>query len=145
MNFNTALNPKYFIIAVFVGMIIYIAYVILSPKKKVEETPVETPEEVAEPEFVATPAVVIDKHIDIYHSGPSKYGKHNVAHIVKFLVDGEEREIVVDAATFERVYEGEASTLVMEGDEFFDFSNGEEIDEAELAEYTDTDETIDEE
>jgi len=125
------LTPKLFITIVGIGMLICIAIILLTPSKK-KETSAE-PEEEESNELTATPAVVISKRIDDNYTGTSKKVRHNIAYLVTFLVDGEEREILVDRLTFERVNEGDSSTLVMEGKTFFDFSDGEEITDEELA------------
>ena len=121
------LNPKIYIAVIFICMAIYIAYVLLKPSKKTDEAPKAEVEEESN-ELTATPAVVVSKYAD------AKSTRHNIYYFVVFLVDGEEREVSVDRKTFERVYEGESSTLVMEGDKFLDFSDGEEITDEELAE-----------
>ena len=135
------LNPKIYIAVIFICMAIYIAYVLLKPSKKTDEAPkAEVQAEEESNELTATPAVVVSKYAD------AKHARHNIYYFVVFLVDGEEREVRVDRKTFERVYEGEASTLVMEGDKFLDFSDGEEITDEELAEIENeafTDEELD--
>ena len=120
------LTPKLFITVVGIGMIICIAIILLTPSKKTNEAPAAEVEEESN-ELTATPAVVVSKYAD------AKSTRHNIYYFVVFLVDGEEREVRVDLKTFERVYEGEASTLVMEGDRFLDFSDGEEMTDEELA------------
>ena len=133
------LNPKIYIAVIFICMAIYIAYVLLKPSKKTDEAPKTEIEEESN-ELTATPAVVVSKYAD------AKSTRHNIYYFVVFLVDGEECEVRVDRKTFERVYEGEASTLVMEGDKFLDFSDGEEITDEELAEIENeafTDEELD--
>ena len=125
------LTPKLFITVVGIGMIICIAIILLVPSKK-KETSAE-PEEEESNELTATPAVVVSKRIDDDYTGTSKKARHNVAYLVTFLVEGEEREILVDRLTFERVNEGDSSTLVMEGKNFFDFSDGEEMTDEERA------------
>ena len=107
-------------------MIICIAIILLKPSKKTNEAPAAEVEEESN-ELTATPAVVVSKYVD------AKHARHQIEYFVTFLVDGEEREVRVDRKTFERVYEGEASTLVMEGDRFLDFSDGEEMTDEELA------------
>ena len=120
------LTPKLFITVVGIGMIICIAIILLKPSKKTNEAPAAEVEEESN-ELTATPAVVVSKYVD------AKHARHQIECFVTFLVDGEEREVRVDRKTFERVYEGEASTLVMEGDRFLDFSDGEEMTDEELA------------
>ena len=140
-----ALNSKLYIAAIFIGMAICIAIILLTPSKKKSDSPeadtVPSPDtasdESAGNELTAVPAVVVSKRIDSDYNGDSKYAKYNIANLVTFLVDGEEREVVVDHATFERVYDGEASTLVMEGDEFIDFSDGEDAEGAEVLPFDD--------
>ncbi|MBP3368216.1 MAG: hypothetical protein J6L71_02170 [Clostridia bacterium] len=141
-----ALNSKLFIAAIFIGMAICIAIILLTPSKKKTESsdeadaassPDTDSDESAGNELTAVPAVVVSKRIDSDYNGDSKYAKYNIANLVTFLVDGEEREVVVDHATFERVYDGEASTLVMEGDEFIDFSDGEDAEGAEVLPFDD--------
>ena len=126
------LTPKLFITVVGIGMIICIAIILLKPSKKTNEAPAAEVEEESN-ELTATPAVVISKRIDDSYTGNSKKARHNVAYFVTFLVEGEEREILVDRLTFERINEGDSSTLVMEGKTFFDFSDGEEMTDEELA------------
>lgn len=120
------LTPKLFITVVGIGMIICIAIILLKPSKKTNEAPAAEVEEESN-ELTAPPAVVVSKYVD------AKHARHQIEYFVTFLVDGEEREVRVDRKTFERVYEGEASTLVMEGDRFLDFSDGEEMTDEELA------------
>ena len=120
------LTPKLFITVVGIGMIICIAIILLKPSKKTNEAPAAEVEEESN-ELTATPAVVVSKYV------VAKHARYHIDYFVTFLVDGEEREVSVDRKTFERVYEGEASTLVMEGDRFLDFSDGEEMTDEELA------------
>jgi len=89
-------------------------------------------DEVAEAEAYTIGAVVLSKHMTGYWSGSAKSPHYNECYLVTFLTDeGDKREYSVGKKTFEGVYEGQASTLVIVDGEFFAFEDGEEITDEE--------------
>lgn len=85
-------------------------------------------DEVEEKETEAIGAVVLSKEMTGYWSGSAKSPHYNECYLVTFLTDeGDKREYSVGKETFESIYEGQASTLVIVDGQFFAFEDGEEI------------------
>ena len=73
-------------------------------------------------------AKVLGKRIHTYYVG-IKISKSETEYWVNFrLENGEEREYYVSKELFDRVEEGQESTLVLLNGMFFDFGEGEDID-----------------
>ena len=85
-------------------------------------------DEVEDTEAETIGAVVLSKHMTGYWSGSAKSPHYNECYLVTFLTDeGDKREYSVGKETFESIYEGQASTLVIVDGQFFAFEDGEEI------------------
>ena len=121
------------VIAMFAAIIIFIATTIrnsTNPGKANPEAYEALDEEIEMPEAEIIGAVAISKRMDGYWGGNIKTPTYNQCYFVTFLTDdGEEKEYMVGKETFDKIYEGQASTLVTSEGQFFAFDDGEEVKE----------------
>ena len=102
-------------------------------RKKVQEEQEIYEEEVfsaPDPEPVAYPARVVSKRVEGAHVGGVKSPAYKVFFLVTFLTDsGETLEFSVDEDMFSSLCEHQTGTLITIDGNFFDFGDGEEIEE----------------
>ena len=93
------------------------------PKIKTNYDEIETPE----PEFFEAKA--LRKRVHIYYVSELNIPKSVTEYFITFLLEtGEEREFSLSQEMFEKIEEGEESTLVLLNNMFFDFGDGEDIE-----------------
>lgn len=94
------------------------------PKIKTNYEVIETPE----PEFFQAKA--LRKRVNIYYISELNIPRSVTEYFITFLLEtGEERELSLPQEIFEKIEEGQESTLVLLNDMFFDFGEGENMDE----------------
>ena len=117
------------IVVVFFTIIIQILYWYerkYHPKIKTNYEVIETPE----PEFFQAKA--LRKRVHIYYISELNIPRSVTEYFITFLLEtGEERELSLSQEMFEKIEEGQESTLVLLNDMFFDFGEGEPIEDFE--------------
>lgn len=115
-------------------LIIVIAVIVLDlchankypPKVKLDYDQIETPKG----EFFE--AKVLKKRMHIYYVSEVNISRSATEYYATFLLEnGEEREYQLTPEMFEKIEEGQESTLVLLNGRFFDFGEGEPIEEDE--------------
>ncbi len=114
---------------VLVAMLVWLISSTVGSYKANKKAYEQIDDEVEDIEPEAVGAVVLSKRMDGEWTGSATPHTHyNDCYFVTFLTDeGETKEFKVAKETFEKVYEGQTSTLVTVEGEFFGFSDGEEI------------------
>ena len=93
-------------------------------KKPDEET------DVCEPEFLSSGATVIGKGQFNSYGGSPKMLKYKMLYRVAFLTDeGEELVFEIPQEIYDRICEGQHGNLITVNGNFFDFGDGEDIEE----------------
>lgn len=90
-------------------------------KSKLEELPEDAEFEL--PPLTELHAVVTAKDAQLVHTGTSKMPSHHIRYQILFTFDNNETQILdVPQEAFERIYKNQIGTLVLQDEEFFDFS-----------------------
>ena len=83
-------------------------------------------EEIEEPNSEFFQAKALRKRIHVYYASELNIPKSVTEYYITFLLDnGEEKEYALSQEMFEKIEEGQESTLVLLNDMFFDFGEGE--------------------
>ncbi|MBQ2677142.1 MAG: DUF2500 family protein [Clostridia bacterium] len=78
----------------------------------------------------AVNARVLDKRTDMLHGRSYRFPEHKIVYFVTFLTDyGKTVEYQVPAECYGRVNIHQTGMLITVGDEFFDFGDGEDIEQ----------------
>lgn len=94
------------------------------PKKKINYEDIETPT----PQFFQAKA--LKKRIHVRYEGYVKMPKSIMEYFILFeLENGEQEEFMLSQETFEKIEEGQEGTFVLLNGLFFDFGDGEMIEE----------------
>ena len=113
------------IVVVFFTIIIWILYWYerkYHPKIKTNYEVIETPE----PEFFEAKA--LRKRVHIYYASELNIPKSVTEYYITFLLEnGEEKEYSLSKEMFEKIEEGQESTLVLLNKLFFDFGEGKSV------------------
>ncbi|MBR4071160.1 MAG: DUF2500 family protein [Clostridia bacterium] len=133
---HNSTNPEFIILTLVIGaVIIAIGIFVMAmlrnaadPSKYQKDQYEALENEVEETESDVIGAVVLSKNMTGYWSGSAQTPHYNDCYLVTFQTDdGDKREYSVSKETFDKLYEGQASTLVTVDGEFFAFEDGEEI------------------
>lgn len=112
-----------FLVLGVIGLLCYVINALGQTKREIAKM---EDEEFVLPEGVFRRATVLKKKAELVFIKNSKTGKHERVFEVTFLVDGNEETYPVEQAWFDRLYEGQTSTLVTVNGNFFAFEEGEE-------------------
>ena len=94
---------------------------LLLRKSKLEDFPEDA--ELELPPLTELHAVVTAKDAQLVHTGTSKMPSHHIRYQILFTFDNNETRILdVPQEAFERIYKNQIGTLVLQEEEFFDFS-----------------------
>lgn len=94
---------------------------LLLRKSKLEDFPEDA--ELELPPLTELHAVVTAKDAQLVHTGTSKMPSHHIRYQILFTFDNNETQILdVPQEAFERIYKNQIGTLVLQDEEFFDFS-----------------------
>ena len=87
---------------------------------------------IQEPKTEFFEAKALKKRIYIYYEDPIRKPRSVTQYFITFLLEtGEEKEFSLPQEFFEKIDEGQESTLVLVNGRFFDFSEGETIENFE--------------
>lgn len=111
--------------AVILGLMIWggvlVVRELLLRKSKLEDFPEDA--ELEFPPLTELHAVVTAKDAQLVHTGTSKMPSHHIRYQILFTFDNNETQILdVPQEAFERIYKNQIGTLVLQDEEFFDFS-----------------------
>lgn len=111
--------------AVLLGLMIWggvsAVRVLLLRKSKLEDFPEDA--ELEFPPLTELHAVVTAKDAQIVHTGNPKLPSHHIRYQILFTLENNETRVLeVPQEAFERIYKNQIGTLVLQDDEFFDFS-----------------------
>lgn len=111
--------------AVLLGLMIWggvlVVRELLLRKSKLEDFPEDAEFEL--PPLTELHAVVTAKDAQIVHTGTSKMPSHHIRYQILFTFDNNETRVLeVPQEAFERIYKNQIGTLVLQDEEFFDFS-----------------------
>lgn len=111
--------------AVILGLMIWggvlVVRELLLRKSKLEDFPEDA--ELELPPLTELHAVVTAKDAQLVHTGTSKMPSHHIRYQILFTFDNNETQILdVPQEAFERIYKNQIGTLVLQDEEFFDFS-----------------------
>lgn len=111
--------------AVILGLMIWggvlVVRELLLRKSKLEDFPEDAEFEL--PPLTELHAVVTAKDAQLVHTGTSKMPSHHIRYQILFTFDNNETRILdVPQEAFERIYKNQIGTLVLQDEEFFDFS-----------------------
>ena len=96
------------------------------PKIKVSYDDIEEPQ----PEFFQAKA--LKKRVHVYYASELNIPRSVTEYYITFLLEnGEENEYMLSQEMFEKIEEGQEATLVLLNGLFFDFGEGESMDEEE--------------
>lgn len=111
--------------AVLLGLMIWggvlVVRELLLRKSKLEDFPEDAEFEL--PPLTELHAVVTAKDAQIVHTGTSKMPSHHIRYQILFTLENNETRVLeVPQEAFERIYKNQIGTLVLQDEEFFDFS-----------------------
>lgn len=111
--------------AVILGLMIWggvlVVRELLLRKSKLEDFPEDA--ELELPPLTELHAVVTAKDAQIVHTGTSKMPSHHIRYQILFTLENNETRVLeVPQEAFERIYKNQIGTLVLQDEEFFDFS-----------------------
>lgn len=111
--------------AVLLGLMIWggvsAVRVLLLRKSKLEDFPEDA--ELEFPPLTELHAVVTAKEAQIVHTGNPKLPSHHIRYQILFTLENNETRVLeVPQEAFERIYKNQIGTLVLQDEEFFDFS-----------------------
>lgn len=111
--------------AVILGLMIWggvlVVRELLLRKSKLEDFPEDA--ELEFPPLTELHAVVTAKDAQIVHTGTSKMPSHHIRYQILFTLENNETRVLeVPQEAFERIYKNQIGTLVLQDEEFFDFS-----------------------
>ncbi len=111
--------------AVLLGLMIWggvsAVRVLFLRKSKFEDFPEDV--EVELPPLTELYAVVTAKDAQIVHTGNPKLPSHHIRYRILFTLENNETRVLeVPQEAFERIYKDQIGTLVLQDEEFFDFS-----------------------
>lgn len=94
---------------------------LLLRKSKLKDFPEDA--EVELPPLTELHAVVTAKDAQIAHTGNPKLPSHHIRYQILFTLENNETRVLeVPQEAFERIYKNQIGTLVLQDEEFFDFS-----------------------
>lgn len=101
-------------------------------ERKYHPNPKSTHDIIEKPKAKFFEAKALSKRVHIYYASQINIPKSIAEYFITFLLEtGEEREYSVSQEMYEKTEEGQEATLVLLNDKFFDFGEGENIDEIE--------------
>lgn len=111
--------------AVLLGLMIWggvlVVRELLLRKSKLEDLPEDA--ELEFPPLTELHAVVTAKDAQIVHTGNPKLPSHHIRYQILFTLENNETRVLeVPQEAFERIYKNQIGTLVLQDEEFFDFS-----------------------
>lgn len=102
------------------GVVLVVRELLLR-KSKLEDFPEDAEFEL--PPLTELHAVVTAKDAQIVHTGTSKMPSHHIRYQILFTLENNETRVLeVPQEAFERIYKNQIGTLVLQDEEFFDFS-----------------------
>ena len=122
--------PVVLTILVFIGFL-YAIGTFINRRKQMKNY---NPEELPPPDLIVHKAEIIHKYVDTQRTGGYKSPSHRLVYRVVFkLENGETKEFSVPQENFEGCKLHDVGNLIIAGDDFFDFGDGEDIyDENEI-------------
>lgn len=119
------LVPIVILIMAILGLLVYLYERKYHPKEKSKNEVIEEPET----EFLQAKA--LRKRVHIYYTNYLNLSRSVTEYYITFLLEnGEEKEYALSQEMFEKIEEGQESTLVLLNGMFFDFGEGESVDNA---------------